>query len=201
MSVNWNNVLKNQMNGMDAFSAYNAENIDTDYADYTEPVFKKEIRCLDAYDVNKLHPFFAEYVKDGDWRVSLDIDEVEAMAEEETGYYIGVFENEHLVGIISMGGADGIINGASGKDAFISDLYVIPQRRGSGLGAELVQTALDRAKDEYGGKVYAVMPDDTLADYFDNFGFKDAGNGLISVSCEPVVKDRPKPVRSDYGLD
>ena len=149
-----------------------------------------EIRYLNPEDISKLDAFFSIYNEDNDWRVSLDMDDMTDTLSDDSNYYIGAIIDNDLVGVISIGGADGVIEGAESRDALISDLYVIPQLREKGIGAALVNAALDEASKEFSGKAYADILDDSLADYYARFGFEyDETDDILSVSLNTQEKE------------
>jgi GNAT superfamily N-acetyltransferase len=148
-----------------------------------------KIRFLNPEDISKLDAFFIIYNKDNDWRVSLDMDDMADTLSDDSNY-IGAVIDDDLVGVISVGGAEGAIEDAESRDALISDLYVIPQMRGKGIGAALVNAALDEASKEFSGKAYADILDDSLADYYAQFGFEyDETDGILSVSLNTREKE------------
>ena len=149
-----------------------------------------EIRYLNPEDISKLDAFFSIYNEDNDWRVSLDMDDMTDTLSDDSNYYIGAIIDNDLVGVISIGGADGVIEGAESRDALISDLYVIPQMREKGIGAALVNAALDEASKEFSGKAYADILDDSLVDYYARFGFEyDETDDILSVSLNTQEKE------------
>ena len=177
----WDNVINNQMQGMDAFSAYEKAK-----RKENEPCHR-EIRFLDWNDKYRLNQLEYSYRREGCISVNIDFDEVRD--DLDSHRYIGAVEGDNVVGIISVGGTDGYPD-LDPKGAIISDLYVSPDRRNNNIGSELVEEAVRYAKREYGNKIYADILDDGLLYFYKKLGFKENGEGHILLDYSPKQKSR-----------
>ena len=136
------------------------------------------IRYLNSGDIPAAEEFCDIYEANPDWRVGIDPDDFIDGISEDTDYFIGAFVDDELVGVVTLGGADGVVDEATCEDALFSDLYVIPEKRSSGIGARLIEYALSEAAKEYTG-VYGDILDDNLYHYYKRFGFQLVSDGLI----------------------
>ena len=99
--------------------------------------------------------------------------ELEDEGEEPTGYYIGIFDNQDLVGVCTVGYADAL--GPSWtNDCLLSDVYIQSSREGHGLGSILVREAIKLAKATYpeAKYLYAEILLDYLFGWYQRLGFE-----------------------------
>jgi GNAT superfamily N-acetyltransferase len=145
------------------------------------------IRYLKPSDLEAVNEFISIYKANYDWRVNIDTDWLIESAEEEDSYFLGAFIDNSLVGVVSIGGADDIIDGTNYTDALISDVYVIPEMRSQGIAHELIISAIQAAQDQYGGNIYVTILDDDLEYYYNRFGFTTVEPGLMMLTPEDYL--------------
>ena len=195
----WNDVIQNQANGMDIFSAYEKAEKDN----RNKPVFR-EIRFLDEGDLDKIDDFERIYREEGDVHTGINFEDVrDTITYDE--YYIGAIENGKLVGIVSIGGADDFADRDEELEklvyedgAVISDLYVIPERRENGIGSELMNKALEYADEQFKHQAYVDILYDELEGFYERFGFEQIDLGTLAVdlpSSKPIDKEQDKEER------
>ena len=147
-----------------------------------------EIRYTQPRDVNTLLDFFEAYEAEPS-----DPDngfyfgwEIESIQKDAVEYYqkswLGAFDEEKIIGICWIGESEGEL-GRNGKPVLVqSDVYVLPNRRGKGVGTELVKQAIALAKKEYGDRdVHITLLKDDLVPFYErmNFVFEDKGLGFL----------------------
>ena len=182
----WERVIENQMQGMDTFSAYNKAVADEHR---NEPVYR-EIRFLGMGDLSRFDTFIQSYNREADanYQFNFDFDDIKETIEDDRDCFMGAIENGNVVGIIYVANSMGIDN-MDKNSAWLTDLYVIPERRDNGIGSELVNRAIEYAKEKYGKKIYAYTElNKSLSSYYERFGFKEERDGQMVVSFEPKTK-------------
>jgi ribosomal protein S18 acetylase RimI-like enzyme len=68
---------------------------------------------------------------------------------------------------------------AQGLDCYLEELYVVPQKRGQGLGRRLMETAIDVARQEGAVRMDLGTGEDDVAarGLYESFGFTDRERG------------------------
>ena len=147
-----------------------------------------EIRYTQPRDVDTLYDFFEAY--DAEPAESSNNFyfgwEIETIQRDAVEYYqtnwLGAFDEDKIIGICWIGESEDEV-GRNGRPALIqSDVYVLPDRRGKGVGTNLVKEALALAKEEYGDRdVHITLPDDDLIPFYEclDFIFEAAGLGFL----------------------
>ena len=117
-----------------------------------------ELRYTQPRDVDTLYDFFEAYDAEPDetdngfyfgW-------EPETIQKDAVEYYqtswLGAFDEDKIIGICWIGESEEEL-GRNGRPALVqSDVYVLPDRRGRGVGTSLVREAIALARDEYGDR-------------------------------------------------
>ena len=114
--------------------------------------------------------------------------EIETIQRDAVDYYqtrwLGAFDDDKIIGICWIGESDEEL-GRNGLPALVqSDVYVLPDRRGKGVGTELIKQALAHAREEYGNRdVHIVLLDDDLVPFYENLDFIFEAPGLGFLYC------------------
>ena len=147
-----------------------------------------EIRYTQPRDVDTLYDFFEAYDAE-----PADSDNgfyfgwgIESIQKDAVEYYqnnwLGAFDEDKIIGICWIGESEEEF-GRNGKPALVqSDVYVLPDRRGRGIGTELVKEAIALAREEYGDRdVHITLLDDDLVPFYEkmDFVFEAAGLGFL----------------------
>ena len=147
-----------------------------------------EFRYTQPRDVDTLYDFFEAYDAEPaesnnnfyfGW-------EIESIHKDAVQYYqncwLGAFDGDKIIGICWIGEAEDEYDRNGDPAVIQSDVYVLPNRRGQGVGTELIKTALELAKEEYGGRdVHITLLDDDLVPFYErlHFVFETPGLGRL----------------------
>ena len=105
------------------------------------------------------------------------------IASEHLGWLINEFRGTRYEQYVKIYSDEEL--GRNGKPALVqSDVYVLPDRRGKGVGSSLVREAIALAKEEYGDRdVHIVLLDDDLVPFYERLDFIFEGPGLGFLYC------------------
>ena len=105
-----------------------------------------EIRRADVADAATVARLFHDF--------NLEFDEPTADVETQTGYLRPLFESGASVAVLLANGDEGFSmlrlrpSPYTGKpEAYLQELYVIPPRRGNGIGRSLLDATMDAARE------------------------------------------------------
>lgn len=119
-------------------------------------------------DVDAVHAFLSEHAY---WARGRPRETVERLIREASRV-VGLYEGERQVGF-----ARTVSDGQS--FAYLADVYVLPEHRGSGLGVELVREAVDNSP--FADRRWLLHTEDAHALY-EKLGFGPGGSNLMERS-------------------
>lgn len=99
---------------------------------------------------------------------------------ENFGYFYGAFLNNKLIGCCTIGGVDGVIEGAHYDDILLSNVFILPEYRGKNYGYSFIRLMCLNIK----ANIY-ITPLPGTEKFYEKIGFKHTENkGLMYICCK-----------------
>lgn len=154
-----------------------------------------EVRFLNEQDIPAVQEMYDN--TDMELHVNFEPDEI-----EDNKYYIGVFKDETLVGVCTIGGTDGTEFDFDEESCVLSDVYVAPDFRCNGYGSLLVDEAIKLAEKDYGAdaNVYISLLESNLAEWYKPLGFEVCDTDDVDVSSmnRPINRSRGRELTNKH---
>ena len=87
--------------------------------------------------------------------------------DEDNDFSYGLFHNDQLLGVATVGYAD-VLGDIYSSDYLLSDVGILPEYQGQGLGTYFMKNLLKRFENEI---VHAIILEDELFKFYKQFGF------------------------------
>lgn len=131
------------------------------------------VRYINAKDEYTLNDFLDTNKEAGDFDFNWCAPDIREMAtDEDQTYWVGAFRNGKLIGICSIGEDDEIPSVNGNEAVILSDVYVLQEERGSGVGTKLVKNAIELARNEYPEcDIHIQILDCELTEFYKKLGF------------------------------
>lgn len=145
-----------------------------------------DVRFLNAKDDRELRNLIDKYTEEnpGNFQFGWDFDTmIEDATSNDNDFWIGIFRGHHLLGICTIGPNDGYDTEDPEEQAngILSDVYVIPEERHTGIATEMVSRALRLPQIQllYQDRtIHAYLLDERLKSLYSACGFQNTENPL-----------------------
>jgi len=140
----------------------------------------------DEHEIRRAEPADARTVARMLRDFNAEFDEPSPPVEELAGRIAELLDAEEIVVLLGGGGPDGLAQlqlraslYSTAPDAYLGELYVVPERRGEGLGRALLDAAIEVARQGGAGRMELnTSTDDTAAiGLYESSGFTNREGG------------------------
>ena len=137
----------------------------------------RNVRFLQPGDEKSVKALLKKKSENDDFLFGWNNEEIVETVQDGTNYWVGIFDNRALVGMCSLGEDDEAYSPEAGKTILLSDVYILPEKRGCGYGLEMVREAVSLAGSA--NRIELDILDDRLAGFYQKAGFELIGDGRM----------------------